>query len=150
MVVLRRGSLRNQNLPLVAVGTCVSSHAPRTEPYVRLSRIRLPPRVCDGKAVARPLMEDDRFWEPAIHQPRDPGPRAPILWAATSQRAPPGISAVMPEPLQCTTVGRHCVVIEVAADDSPQPLPLRGDRLGHAPSPLLLYFLGLRPAAGPS
>src|SRR3989440_4256760 len=33
----------------VAVGTCVSSHAPRTEPYVRLSRIRLPPRVCDGK-----------------------------------------------------------------------------------------------------
>ena len=25
--------------------------APRTEPYVRLSRIRLPPRVCDGKAV---------------------------------------------------------------------------------------------------
>src|SRR6201984_3942382 len=32
----------------VAVGTCVSSHAPRTEPYVRLSRIRLPPRLCDG------------------------------------------------------------------------------------------------------
>src|SRR3954470_1256500 len=26
--------------PTVAVGTCVSSHAPRTEPYVRLSRIR--------------------------------------------------------------------------------------------------------------
>jgi hypothetical protein len=36
----------------VAVGTCVSSHAPRTEPYVRLSRIRLPPWVCDGEAVA--------------------------------------------------------------------------------------------------
>src|SRR5205814_3468492 len=33
----------------VAVGTCVSSHAPLTEPYVRLSRIRLPPRVCDRK-----------------------------------------------------------------------------------------------------
>src|SRR5262249_25248798 len=33
----------------VAVGTCGSSHAPRTEPYMRLSRIRLPPRVCDGK-----------------------------------------------------------------------------------------------------
>src|SRR4249919_3281534 len=31
-------------------GTCVSSHAPRTEPYVRLSRIRLPPRVCDGES----------------------------------------------------------------------------------------------------
>src|SRR3954471_23534057 len=35
---------------IVAVGTCVSSHAPRTEPYVRLSRIRLPPRVCDGES----------------------------------------------------------------------------------------------------
>src|SRR5437762_10031327 len=33
----------------VAVGTRVSSRAPRTEPYGRLSRIRLPPRVCDGK-----------------------------------------------------------------------------------------------------
>src|SRR4029077_12896100 len=37
---------------LVAVGTRVSSRAPRTEPYVRLSRIQLPPRVCDGKANA--------------------------------------------------------------------------------------------------
>src|SRR5215813_6728189 len=34
----------------VAVGTRVSSRAPRTEPYVRLSRIRLPPRVCDGES----------------------------------------------------------------------------------------------------
>ena len=39
---------------VVAVGTRVSSRAPRTEPYVRLSRIRLPPRVCDGKAITRP------------------------------------------------------------------------------------------------
>ena len=38
------------SLAHVAVGTCVSSHAPRTEPYVRLSRIRLPPRVCDGES----------------------------------------------------------------------------------------------------
>src|SRR6266536_5159482 len=41
----------------VAVGTRVSSHAPRPEPYVRLSRIRLSPRVCDGKASAWPRME---------------------------------------------------------------------------------------------
>ena len=39
---LDRTSLR---LAHVAVGTCVSSRAPRTEPYERLSRIRLPPRV---------------------------------------------------------------------------------------------------------
>src|SRR4029077_5590993 len=35
-------------LAAVAVGTCVSSLAPRPDPYVRLSRIRLLPRVCDG------------------------------------------------------------------------------------------------------
>ena len=58
----------------VAVGTRVSSRAPRTEPYVRLSRIRLPPRVCDGKAIARPRMEDDRFREPRVHQLRHPLP----------------------------------------------------------------------------
>src|SRR5438105_17444 len=32
----------------VAVGTCVSSRAPRPDPYVRLSRIRLLPWVCYG------------------------------------------------------------------------------------------------------
>jgi hypothetical protein len=36
----------------VAVGTCVSSHAPRTEQYVRLSRIRLPPRVQTRQLLA--------------------------------------------------------------------------------------------------
>ncbi len=43
----RRARVRNN----VAVGTCVSSHAPRPDPYVRLSRIRLPPRVYDGKCL---------------------------------------------------------------------------------------------------
>src|SRR5215831_9644932 len=46
----RRGSFIFEPPFSVAVGTCVSSHAPRTEPYVRLSRIRLPPRVCDGES----------------------------------------------------------------------------------------------------
>jgi hypothetical protein len=41
--------------------------ATRTEPYKRLSRIRLPPRVCDGEAIARPGMKDDWFWEPVAH-----------------------------------------------------------------------------------
>src|SRR5271169_2968456 len=40
------------------------------EPYVRLSRIRLPPRVCDGKAFARPRMEDNRFRKPVGRQLR--------------------------------------------------------------------------------
>ncbi len=44
---------------------------------------------------------------------------------------------MMPEHIQCPTVGRHCVIIEVAADNPPQPFSLVGDRLVHAPSHLL-------------
>src|SRR4249920_1236825 len=54
------------------------------------------------------------------------------------------------EHVQCTTVGRHCVIVEVAADNPAQPFPLLGDRLVHAPSHLLLDLLELRPHAVPS
>src|SRR5262249_36685901 len=76
---------QESSLPIltVAVGTCVSSRAPRTEPYVRLSRIRLPPWVCDGEAIARPRMKDDRFREPGLRPLRHPYPRDAILVAAT-------------------------------------------------------------------
>src|SRR3954447_22354957 len=73
----------------VAVGTCVSSHAPRTEPYVRLARIRLPPWVFDGEAVAWPWMSYDRFGKPEVRQLRHPRPREAILLAASPERTPP-------------------------------------------------------------
>jgi hypothetical protein len=98
--------------PHVAVGTCVSPHAPRTEPYVRLSRIRLPPRVCDGIAIAGPRMKDGRFREPGIRQLRHPFPRGAILLAAPPQRAPPEVGDVVPKDVQGTTVGRHGVVLK--------------------------------------
>jgi hypothetical protein len=47
----------------VAVGTCVSSHAPRPDPYVRLSRIRLLPQVYDGTSRRiRSSACDTRAW----------------------------------------------------------------------------------------
>src|SRR6516162_7308168 len=133
----------------VAVGTRISSRAPRTEPYVRLSRIRLPPRVCDGEASARPRMEDDWFREPGVHQLRHLCPRDPIFLASTPQRMQPKVSDVVPEHRQCAAVGRHCMVVEVAADDPSQPLPLLGDRLVHASPHLLFDHLELRPHAVP-
>src|SRR5262249_2872693 len=141
--------LTHDELASVAVGTCVSSRAPRTEPYVRLSRIRLPPWVCDGEAIARPRMEDARFREPVVRQLRHPCPRKPSLLAATPQRAPPEVSDMVSEDVQCPGVGRHGVVVEVAADDLSQPLPLFGDRLVHAfPHPLFNH-LELRSHAVP-
>src|SRR6266542_6252617 len=131
----------------VAVGTRVSSRAPRTEPYVRLSRIRLQPRVCDGKAFARPRMKDDRFRKPVVRQLRHPRPCDPILLAAPPQRTPPEVDDMVPEHGQCPGIGRHCVVVEVAVDDIPQPLSLNGDRLVHAPPHLLFDHPQLRPHA---
>ncbi len=40
---------------LAAFSTRVSSHASRPDPYVRLSRIRVPPRVSDGRGSTAPL-----------------------------------------------------------------------------------------------
>src|SRR5262244_3736970 len=102
------------------------ARAPRTEPYVRLSRIRLPPWVCDGEAIARPRMKDDRFREPGLRPLRHPYPRDAILVAATPQRAPPEVDDMVLEHGQCTGVGRHCVIAEVATNDVPQPFPLSG------------------------
>src|SRR5262249_44553532 len=131
----------------VAVGTCVSSRAPRTEPYVRLSRIRLPPWVCDGEAIARPRMKDDRFREPGLRPLRHPYPRDAILVAATPQRAPPEVDDMVPEHGQCMGVGRHGVIAEVATNDVPQPFPLIGEWLGHALPQLLFDHPQLRPHA---
>src|SRR5215813_2066359 len=91
-----------------------------------LSRIRLPPWVCDGEAIARPRMKDDRFREPGLRPLRHPYPRDAILVAATPQRAPPEVDDMVLEHGQCTGVGRHCVIAEVATNDVPQPFPLSG------------------------
>src|SRR5207245_3411873 len=50
---------------------------------------------------------------------------------------------MVPEHVQCSRIGRHCVVVEVAADDVPQPLPLFGDWLLHAPPHLRFDHLEL-------
>jgi hypothetical protein len=92
-------------------------------------------------------MKNDRFWKPVIHQLRHPCPRHPILLTATPQRATPKISDMMPEHLQCLTIGWHGVIVEVAADNPLQPPPLLEDWLVHAPSHLLLDLLQLRPHA---
>src|SRR6476646_7036048 len=51
---------------------------------------------------------------------------------------------MVPEHVQCPRIGRHCVVVEVAADDVPQPLSLFGDWLMHAPPHLRFDHLELR------
>src|SRR6516162_2842441 len=86
---------------------------------------------------------------PVVHQLRHPFPRHPILLAASPQRAPSKVGDMVPEHVQCTGIGWHCVVVEVAVDDVPQPFPLLGDRLVHAPPHLLFDHRELRSHAVP-
>src|SRR6516162_6888514 len=102
-----RTSRHSPYVPIAVVSRCSKyqgrgrghelPRAPPTKPYVRLSRIRLPPRVCDGKAIARPRMEDERFREPGVRQLRHPCPSHPVLLAATPHRTPPEVGDMMTE-----------------------------------------------------
>ena len=83
-------------------------------------------------------MKDTGLRKKVISQLFDPAPGHPILLAPTSERAAPKIGDAMPECMQCTTIGRHRVVHEVAVDDVGKPFPLFGDRLVSAPHHLLL------------
>src|SRR4051794_28993219 len=94
-------------------------------------------------------MEDDRFGKPRVRQLRHPLPREPTLLAATPQRAPPEVGDMVPERVQCTRIGRHGVIVEVAAHDPLQPSPLLGDRLVHALPQLVLDHPQLRLHAVP-
>src|SRR5438105_15241051 len=59
----------------------------------------------------------------------DPIPRDPGLLAASLERPPPKIGDAVPEPDECSTVCRHCVIFKEAGYDLPQPSPLFGDWL---------------------
>jgi hypothetical protein len=118
-------------------------HAPRTDPYVRLSRIRLPPWVFDGKALAWPRMKDAGFGKEVVSQLLDPCPRRAVLLTAPSKRAPPESGDMDPEGRKCREVGRHCMVTIEAGDDLPQPHPLPGDGQMHSPTQFVPHFLEL-------
>jgi hypothetical protein len=67
-----------------------------------------------------------------------------VLLAASPQRALPEFSDRVTERVERAAVRRHGVVIEVAADDLPQPFALYGYRLMHAPPHLLFDRSQLR------
>src|SRR5215831_2639496 len=102
----------------------MSPHAPRTEPYVRISRIRLPPRVPDGEALVGPRMGDARPGEPTTGERGDPRPCRAILLAAPPKRAQPQARDMIAERDQGLRVGRHRVIGEEPAHHLAQPTSL--------------------------
>ena len=70
-----------------------------------------------------------------------------IRSAAPPERLPPDVGDEEAEGAERATVGRHGVVVEPSFDDLPQPFPLDGNRLVHAPFQFLLDGFQLRPHA---
>ena len=113
----------------VAVGTPITER-PRTDPDVRLSRIRLLPRVADGESLVRPGVDDKRFWEVVGRELYHSGPSESALLAAAIEYPLPAFDDLEPERPYGMTVGRHRVIVEIAADDSSQPFPLDRGSVG--------------------
>ena len=76
---------------LFAVGMPVAM-PPRTDPDVLHSGIRLPPRVCDGKALVRPGMEDMGHRQPCVGNLHHPLPVHPVFLDPSAQRLSPSFS----------------------------------------------------------
>ena len=113
-------------------------NAPRSDPYGRDSRIRLPPRVFDAEAVRRPRMEDLGRRQPFTRETFDPFPCRDVLLAAPPERAPPEVDNIEAERTEHANVGGRGVVVEPALDHLAKPLPLSRRRFMHALSQAFL------------
>jgi hypothetical protein len=124
---------------------------PRTDPDERNSRIRLLPRVFDGKADARPGMKDALSREPIIGQPYHSFPHQAMPLATPPKRLGPEPNDVVTKGTERPIVGRYGVIRIVASEHLLQPSSLLGDGPMHAPSQLVLDLLQLRyPAVSPT
>ena len=120
---------------------------PRTDPDERNSRIRLLPRVFDGKADARPGMKDARSREPIIGQPDHSFPHQAMSLASPPKRLGPEPDDVVTKGTERPIVGRHSMIGIVASEHLLQPSPLLGDGPMHAPSQLFqLRYPAVPPA----
>src|SRR5205807_5661140 len=78
-----------------------------------------------------------------------PSPGESTALAAATEVPSPTLDELVSELHERAIIGRHGVVVVVAGDDVPQPLPLVGDRPMHAPPHLLFDHPKLRPHAVP-
>src|SRR6266446_8162487 len=134
--------------PPVAVGIAVARY-PRTDPYERISRIRLLPWMNGVKAHIRIRMHDVDAGNPPAHQSLHTLPVHVVPLASAAQGLPPVPGNPISEGLKPIPVAGNRVIVEVALHDRPQPLPRLRNRIVHALPQLLPDFLQLcaRPLA---
>ena len=94
-------------------------------------------------------MDSTRFRERFVNQPLHPNPIEFRHIAAPGEDPIPTLGDLGSERHERPSIVRDGVVIEVASDDVPQPTPLGGDRLVHAPPQLRFEHPQLRQHAVP-
>src|SRR5882724_3632205 len=116
---------------------------------MHLSRIRLLPRVADVESLSGPGKDDTRLREPCVSDRYHSFPGETGALTATTKYSQPASCNLIPERRKCPYVGRHCVVVEVASDNTAQPLPDYWDGLIHTPTYVPCDHLELRLHAVP-
>ena len=90
-------------------------------------------------------MEHTRLGKPLSGECKAASPRGLALLATTPECLPPKAKHSVPKDPEAIEILRHCVVVEVALHNRPEPLAGLGHGIMHALAKLLLDFLQLLP-----
>ena len=114
--------------------------APRTDLYVRNSRLRLLSRMSNVEASIRVRVQYAWSRKPAIKERADAVPTDVRPLASLTKRVSPHAPQPMPKGLHRSEISRHSVVLIETLRNAPQPCPDLVQRLVH-PGPQLLFDL---------
>src|SRR4051812_5774968 len=88
-------------------------------------------------------MVDLNFWEPAVNKSLHSWPCQVTLLASPSKHMEPVTTDLVTKITQSAGVVWNSVITVVSTNDRPQPLPLFGNGLMHAPAQLCFHLLKL-------
>jgi len=98
-----------------------------------------------GEASCGVRMERTRLGKPFPGECKAASPPGLALLATTPECLPPKAQHPLPKDPEAIEISRHCVVVEVALHNRPEPFAGLGHRIMHALAKLLLDFLQLLP-----
>lgn len=96
--------------------------APRRDPHVQHSCMRLLPKISGVEAQIRIRMEDPGYGEPAFDDRSEPSPGHRMFLTPASERSQPSLAHFHPKTLKPGKVPGYSVVVEIALHYASQPL----------------------------
>ena len=102
--------------------------------------MRLLPQMFGVKAQVGIAMEDCWQRKPLLNQSSHALPVHPALLAAMEQHPPPAFAYFEPKALETDEIARNGMIVEVALNNTPQPLPDFRQRPMHARAKFVLHL----------